>query len=190
MRPQHPHDQSEAFSLSVCQRKINLVSSKWSESRRAAASPEPVEPDKSSLWMDLFSLDSVILIIVICYCLPFSSSRSWAPVEVYFSETYFMTSAENSISEPPNLKIFLEEDTPRPPTRLVPSALAIMPLVTKNLTTALGNAKKNKLCHSEIPFKSRERKRRPNLQTFVFHSLSARAFLHQLSSKHRQHRDP
>ena len=57
-----------------------------------------------------------------------------------------MTSAENSISEPPNLKIFLGEDTPRPPTRLVPSALAIMPLVTKNLTTALGNAKKRISC--------------------------------------------
>ena len=26
-----------------------------------------------------------------------------------------MTSAENSISEPPNLKIFWGEDTPRPP---------------------------------------------------------------------------
>ena len=38
-----------------------------------------------------------------------------------------MASAENSISEPP---------------RLVPSALAIMPLVTKNLATDLGNAKK------------------------------------------------
>ena len=65
-----------------------------------------------------------------------------------------MTSAENCISEPPNLKFFLD-----PPTRLVPSALAIMPLVTKNLATSLGNAKKkNKLCHFEIPFKSRERK--------------------------------
>ena len=48
-----------------------------------------------------------------------------------------MTSAENSISEPPNLKIFLGEDTPRPPTRLVPSAFAKMPLVTKNLAKAL-----------------------------------------------------
>ena len=57
--------------------------------------------------------------------------------EVDFSETYLMTSAENCISEPPNLKFFLD-----PPTRLVPSALAIMPLVTKNLATALGNAKK------------------------------------------------
>ena len=54
-----------------------------------------------------------------------------------------MTSAENSISEPP--------------TRLVPSPLAIMPRVTKNLPTALGNAKKI-LCHFETPFKSRKRK--------------------------------
>ena len=53
-----------------------------------------------------------------------------------------MTSAENSISEPPKLKLFLGEGTPRPPTGLVPSALAIMPLVTKNLATVLGNAKK------------------------------------------------
>ena len=65
-----------------------------------------------------------------------------------------MTSAENSISEPPDLKIFWGRITPDPPTRLVPSALAIMPPVTKNLATALGNAKKN----LEIPFKSRERK--------------------------------
>ena len=35
--------------------------------------------------------------------------------EVDFSETYLMTSAENSISEPPNLKIFQGEDTHRPP---------------------------------------------------------------------------
>ena len=39
-----------------------------------AVPPGSVEPDKSSLWMDLFSLDSVILIVVTCnyYCLPFS----------------------------------------------------------------------------------------------------------------------
>ena len=43
-------------------------------------SPGPVEPDRSSLWTedfhylkDLFSLDSVILIVVTkCTCLPFS----------------------------------------------------------------------------------------------------------------------
>ena len=50
--------------------------------------------------MDLFSLDSVILIIVTCNCLPFSYSRS------NFSDTYVMTSAESSVSEPPNLTIF------------------------------------------------------------------------------------
>ena len=38
--------------------------------------PGPVELDTSSLWMDWFSLDSVILIIVTCNCLPFSYSRS------------------------------------------------------------------------------------------------------------------
>ena len=53
-----------------------------------------------------------------------------------------MTSAESSISEPPNLKIFLGGGGADPPTRLAPSALVIMPLVTKNLATALGNAKK------------------------------------------------
>ena len=35
------------------------------------------KPDKSSLWMDLFSLDSVILIVVTGNnCFPFSFSRS------------------------------------------------------------------------------------------------------------------
>ena len=60
----------------------------------------PVELDTSSLWMDLFSLDSVILIKVTCNCLPVSVC------DIDFSETYLMTSAENSVSEPPNLKIF------------------------------------------------------------------------------------
>ena len=54
-----------------------------------------------------------------------------------------MTSAENSILEPPNLKIFWRRITSDPTTRLVPSALAIMPPVTKKLATALGNAKKS-----------------------------------------------
>ena len=40
--------------------------------------------------MDLFSLDS-ILVIVTCNCLPFSYSR-W-----FFSETYLVTSAENNV---------------------------------------------------------------------------------------------
>ena len=38
--------------------------------------PGPVEPDTLSLWMDLFSLDLVILVIVTCNCLLFSYSRS------------------------------------------------------------------------------------------------------------------
>ena len=40
--------------------------------RGAAALPGPVEPDTSILWMELFSLDSVIFIMVTCSCLPFS----------------------------------------------------------------------------------------------------------------------
>lgn len=51
--------------------------------------------------------------------------------EVDFSETYLMTSTENSVSEPPNLKIFA-----RFPTRLTPSTLAIMPPIRKNLAVA------------------------------------------------------
>ena len=38
-----------------------------------------------------------------------------------------MTSAENSVLEPPNLKIFLGGYPQTPPTGLLPSALAIMP---------------------------------------------------------------
>ena len=47
---------------------------------REATPSGPVEPGKLSLWMDLFEVD--------------------------FLETYLVTSAENSVSEPPNLKIF------------------------------------------------------------------------------------
>ena len=43
-----------------------------------------------------------------------------------------MTSAENSVSEPPNLKIFWERIPPDPPKRLVPSALARVPPLDKN----------------------------------------------------------
>ena len=47
-----------------------------------------------------------------------------------------MTSTENGVSEPPNLKDFWEPIPPDPPTRLVPSALTIMhpppQSVTKN----------------------------------------------------------
>ena len=90
--------------------------------------------DKSSLWMDLFSLDS-ILVIVTCNCLPFSYSR-W-----FFSETYLVTSAENNVLDPPNLKFFFwgGGGPPDAPTRLVLSALVIMPPhpITKDLLMAL-----------------------------------------------------
>ena len=38
-----------------------------------------------------------------------------------------MTSVDDSVSERPNLKIFWGKIPPHPPTRLLPSALAIMP---------------------------------------------------------------
>ena len=85
--------------------------------------------------MYLFSLDSLdsgVLIVVSCNCLTFSYS-----IEVDFSETSLMTSAENSVSEPPKLKIFWCRIPPDPPTRLLPAAPAIMPPVKKNLATAL-----------------------------------------------------
>ena len=88
----------------------------------AALPPGPVEPGTLSLWMDLFSLDSVILNF------DYSDLQLFAIFifEVDFLETYLMTSAENSVLEPPN---FGGEDTPRPPRQgsLVPLALAIMP---------------------------------------------------------------
>ena len=56
--------------------------------------------------------------------------------EVDFSETYLMTSTENNVSEPPNLKIFWGTIPRYPSTSLVPSVLAIMPPVTK--TTSYG----------------------------------------------------
>jgi len=50
-----------------------------------------------------------------------------------------MASAGNSVSEPPNLKIFCGRIPTDPPTRFVPLALAIMPPppVTKKLPMAL-----------------------------------------------------
>ena len=57
--------------------------------------------------------------------------------EVDFSETYLMTSAKNSVSEPPNLKIFWGRTPRDPTTRRVPSALELMRPVTKNLVSAL-----------------------------------------------------
>ena len=59
--------------------------------------------------MDLFSFDSVILVIVNCNCLPFSYSRS-----IFRRHTFLMISTENNVSEPPNLN-FLGDDTPIPP---------------------------------------------------------------------------
>ena len=42
----------------------------------AAAPPGPVLPDKISIWLDLFSLVTVIFVIVTCNkCLPFSYLR-------------------------------------------------------------------------------------------------------------------
>ena len=41
--------------------------------------PGTVEADKSSLWMDLFPLDSVILIVVTCICFQFSRGRIQTP---------------------------------------------------------------------------------------------------------------
>ena len=51
--------------------------------------------------------------------------------EVDFSETYLTTSAENRVSEPPNLNVFWGEDTPDPSTK------ARAPPFTKDLATAL-----------------------------------------------------
>ena len=48
-----------------------------------------------------------------------------------------MTSAENNVSEPPNLKISWGRISPDSPTRLVASTLAKMPPLQKNLAMAL-----------------------------------------------------
>jgi len=73
--------------------------------------------------MDLFSLDSSYF--------DYSDLQLFAIFifEVDFSVTYLMTSAENSVWEPPNP---VEEDTPRPPYKVL-----VMAPVTKNLATAL-----------------------------------------------------
>ena len=64
--------------------------------------PGPVEPGTLTFWMDLFSLDSVI------FYFDYSDFKLFAIFifEVDFSWTYLMTNAENSVSEPPNLKNF------------------------------------------------------------------------------------
>ena len=100
-------------------------------------------------YCELFS----VLVLGYTVCVKLTGPRKWALVstentclftlarghllEVDFSETYLITSAENNISEPPNLKMFWERMPPNPPTRLVPSALAIMSPVTNHLATAL-----------------------------------------------------
>ena len=50
--------------------------------RGSCSSPRTVEPDKPSLWVDLFSLESVILIVVTCICFPFSWGRIQTPYKV------------------------------------------------------------------------------------------------------------
>ena len=55
---------------------LRLVTSKAIKKKKSPPPTGPVEPDTLSLWMGLFSLDSVILIIVTCNCFPFSYSRS------------------------------------------------------------------------------------------------------------------
>ena len=58
--------------------------------------------------------------------------------EVDFSETYLMTSAKNSVSEPQKFETFLGEDTPRPPYKARAFGTRDnAPLITKNLATAL-----------------------------------------------------
>ena len=65
--------------MHLCVRAVELAGGKGGQ----LPPPGPVEPDKSSLWIedfhyskDLFSLDSVILIVVTCSCLPFSWPRN------------------------------------------------------------------------------------------------------------------
>ena len=45
--------------------------------KEGSCPPGPVEPDTLSLWMDLFSLDSLIFIVITCNCLIFSNARSY-----------------------------------------------------------------------------------------------------------------
>ena len=63
----------------------------------AADPPGPVKPDISSLWMELFPLDSLMFDIFI--------------FEVDFSETY----PRQVLKIASKLENFLVEDTPRPP---------------------------------------------------------------------------
>ena len=110
----------------------------------AAALPGPIESGTSSLWMDLFSLDSVSLIIVTCNIIV---------CHFHIRGQYFRDishkKCQKSISEPQNFKAFLGRipPDPPPPRRLVPLALMTMsppPPVTKNLATAVGMSKRKK----------------------------------------------
>ena len=57
-----------------------------------------VEPDKSSLWMDLFPLDWVILIVVTCICFQFSRGRIQTPPP-YKARAF--DSCDNAAPSPP-----------------------------------------------------------------------------------------
>ena len=93
--------------------------------------PGHVEPDTSSLWMDLFSLDSVILIMVTCNCLPFSYSRSifrrhisWKVLKIAFRSLPIWKFSRGGYPRPPyKAPAFGTRDN--------------APTVTKNLSTAL-----------------------------------------------------
>ena len=63
----------------------------------------------------------------VCFVQKCPAANAHCIFKVDFSETYLMISAENSISEPPNLKIFYWRIPPDPPTRLVLSALPCPP---------------------------------------------------------------
>ena len=86
----------------------------------------------------MFSLDSDILIIMTC-----NKLFGIFIFKVDFSETDLMTSAENSVSEPPNLNIFWWRKTPRPPNKAprdnAPAPPPPYPPVTKNLAMGLQN---------------------------------------------------
>ena len=80
-----------------------------------------VEPDKSSLWMDLFPLDWVILIVVTCICFQFSRGRIQTPPP-YKARAF--DSCDNAAPSPPSLLVAkklatalltcLKENLPRP----------------------------------------------------------------------------
>lgn len=48
-------------------------------------------------------------------------NRKRQPFHTYFSDAYLMTRAEDSVSEPPHLKIFRGRIPPDSPSRLLPS---------------------------------------------------------------------